>query len=65
MTVKDLGDLVLFIRYRLSMLSRINQNPVWKQKRKRNMDREMDIAPRTMSRIIKQDLRQSPSGTLR
>ena len=33
--------------------SRINQNSVQKQK---IMPQEMDIAPRTMSRIIKQDL---------
>jgi hypothetical protein len=33
--------------------SRINQNPVRKQK---IMAQEMDIAPRSMSRIIKQDL---------
>ena len=32
--------------------SRINRNPV----RKKIMTREMDIVPRTMSRIIKQDL---------
>ena len=36
--------------------SRINRNPV----RKPNiMAQEMDIAPRTMSRIIKQDLKLS------
>lgn len=34
--------------------SRINRNPVRKQK---IMAREMDIAPRTMNRIIKQDLK--------
>ena len=35
--------------------SRIKQNPVWEKKKKKKMSQEMDIAPRNMSRVTKQD----------
>ena len=55
MTVKDPADLVWFIHHRLLMLLGKEFTEILSENKK-IMTREMNIAPRNMSRIIKQSL---------
>ena len=56
MTVKDLAGLMWFLRHSLSMLLGQELTKILSENKK-IMAQEMDIAPRTMSHIIKQDFR--------
>ena len=56
MTIKDPANLMWFIHHRLSTLLGQESTEILSENKQKIMALEIDIAPRTISFIIKQDL---------